>query len=108
MDNKKISELVEKTTLEDTDFIPLVDESSNPTETKKITIIHAKTALKGDKGADGNQFTWKGAWLTGTVYSANDCIQEIGSGYICIVPHTSGTFATDLAAGKWSLFVQGA
>lgn len=26
-----------------------------------------------------------------------------GSSYSCLVPHTSGTFATDLAAGKWGL-----
>ncbi|MGY4294154.1 hypothetical protein ACVWXN_002249 [Bradyrhizobium sp. i1.4.4] len=31
-----------------------------------------------------------------------------GSTYVCIVSHTSGTFATDLAAGKWILVAQAA
>lgn len=56
---------------------------------------------------DAGKYTWKGAWATSTVYVANDAVQQNGSGYICVTGHTSGTFATDLAAGKWSLFVEG-
>lgn len=52
-------------------------------------------------------FTFKGAWVTSTYYKVNDCVQQGGSGYVCMTAHTSGTFATDLAAGKWALFVQG-
>jgi len=46
----------------------------------------------------------KGAWLTSTAYVIKDLVQESGTTYICTVPHTSGTFATDLAAGKWGIF----
>ena len=42
----------------------------------------------------------KGAWATSTVYAIKDLVQESGITYICTVAHTSGTFATDLAAGK--------
>ena len=46
------------------------------------------------------------AWLTATVYSATapaSYVSQGGSSYVCLVAHTSGTFATDLAASKWGL-----
>jgi hypothetical protein len=46
---------------------------------------------------------WKGAWVTATAYVVDDTVQHDGSSYICLVAHTSGTFATDLAAVKWDL-----
>lgn len=46
----------------------------------------------------------KGAWATTTSYVLKDLVQESGITYICTVAHTSGTFATDLAAGKWGIF----
>lgn len=49
---------------------------------------------------------WEGAWLTGTSYQINDAVKEGGSSYICIVAHTSGVFATDLAAAKWDLIAE--
>ena len=45
----------------------------------------------------------RGAWLTVTVYAKNDII-ETGAPvvpYMCVIPHTSGVFATDYAAGRW-------
>jgi hypothetical protein len=56
---------------------------------------------------DSKGYTWKGEWATSTVYAVNDTVEYGGSGYICIVAHTSGTFATDLTAGKWEMFVEG-
>lgn len=61
----------------------------------------------GTNGLDGTQYPWQEAWLTGTAYVLNDCVEHNGSGYVCITAHTSGDFATDLAANKWSLLVQG-
>lgn len=43
----------------------------------------------------------KGAWVTATGYVLKDFVSQGGANYVCVVPHTSGTFATDLAAGKW-------
>jgi len=47
--------------------------------------------------------TGRGAWATSTAYSATnrDWVTQSGSVYVCIVSHTAGTFATDLADGKW-------
>lgn len=43
------------------------------------------------------------AWLTSTGYVVGNYVLHGGLIYYCIVSHTSGTFATDLAAGKWLL-----
>lgn len=51
----------------------------------------------------------KGQWLTATSYVLGDLVYQLGSQYECISAHTSGTFATDLSAAKWRIFVaQGA
>ena len=51
-------------------------------------------------------FNWEGQWLTATTYQVGDVIQQAGSAYICVVAHTSGVFATDLAASRWQLVAQ--
>lgn len=46
----------------------------------------------------------KGSWLTATVYAVKDIVAQAGANYVCVIAHTGGTFATDLAAGKWMVF----
>jgi len=50
-----------------------------------------------------------GDWETSHAYDIGDLVSSDGSDaapyYVCIVAHTSGTFATDLAAGKWILTI---
>lgn len=48
------------------------------------------------------------AWLTSTGYSIGSYVRSSGVDYYCLVDHTSGTFATDLAAGKWYALVASA
>ncbi len=43
------------------------------------------------------------AWLTATAYVIGDKRVESAKNYTCVLDHTSGTFATDLAANKWIL-----
>lgn len=43
------------------------------------------------------------AWVTATSYAQGDLVSESGNVYYCTTAHTSGTFATDLSAGKWYL-----
>lgn len=43
----------------------------------------------------------RGAWVGGTVYAQGDIVLQGGIVYVCIVAHTAGVFATDLAAGDW-------
>jgi len=54
----------------------------------------------------GSVFVWRSQWLTATDYLVNNMVFEGGASYICVIAHTSGTFATDLAAGKWELLAQ--
>lgn len=70
---------------------------------KKRAVVYNGTGW--DSGGSG--YPWRGLWVTSTAYSLNDLIQYDGSGYICIEAHTSGTFATDLAASKWEIYVEG-
>ncbi len=41
------------------------------------------------------------AWQTGKTYAVNDRVISSSTYYYCAIAHTSGTFATDLAAVKW-------
>lgn len=41
------------------------------------------------------------AWVTATPYVVGDFVMESSVIYYCIVAHTSGVFATDLAANRW-------
>lgn len=47
--------------------------------------------------------SFEGDWVTATAYAVNDVVNESGTTYVCLEAHTSGTFATDLAAGKWQM-----
>jgi hypothetical protein len=49
---------------------------------------------------------WQSSWLTATVYEFADLVRQNGSTYFCTIPHTSGVFATDLAAMRWEMFAQ--
>lgn len=52
---------------------------------------------------------WRGLWAASTAYLLDDVVKDaLGSAYISNSDHTStGSFATDLAASKWTLFVVG-
>lgn len=43
----------------------------------------------------------RGDWVTATRYLKGDLILNGALEYVCLVNHTSGDFATDLAAGDW-------
>lgn len=70
---------------------------------------YVSTAGDPTPGTDAIAFTqWnpispRGDWVTATDYGINDIVANSGNSYICATAHTSGTFATDLAAGKWTL-----
>lgn len=44
-------------------------------------------------------------WVTATAYATSNTVFNGSAFYRCLVAHTSGTFATDLAALKWQLIV---
>jgi hypothetical protein len=44
-------------------------------------------------------------WVTGTAYAVSASVTHGSAFYRCLVAHTAGTFATDLANGQWILIV---
>lgn len=46
----------------------------------------------------------KGDWTTAAVYVINDIAKQSNVIYLCVTPHTAGTFLIDLAAGKWVVY----
>lgn len=52
-------------------------------------------------------FNNRGNWATGTGYAIQDLVIQGSIAYICLIAHTSGVFATDLANGDWAIY-QGA
>ena len=56
--------------------------------------------------AGTSAFTWEGTWATGTAYQVRAMVEgPDGNWYYCNYAHTSGVFATDLAAGIWTLLI---
>jgi hypothetical protein len=52
-------------------------------------------------------FRTKGTWTVSTEYFINDIVIRGGTTYVCLLKHTAGTFATDLAASRWTRFASG-
>jgi hypothetical protein len=48
-----------------------------------------------------NGITPRGPWASLATYIRGDFVTQAGGSYFCVIPHTAGVFATDLAAGKW-------
>lgn len=64
----------------------------------------AAASAAAAQAAENSLLEWQGPWVTATVYAPSDLVQESGNSYVCLIAHTSGTFATDLVAGKWEIF----
>lgn len=67
---------------------------------KPYTLSTDVLALIGSAGftvpANGSM-----TWITAGAYVPRNFVMQGASSYVCITAHTAGTFATDLAAGKW-------
>jgi len=74
------------------DGIVISDEFSGQTD---VFVSYLKPAPKVSSGE----------WATTTAYAVDDVVHNIATGecYVCLVAHTSGTFAADLAADKWEI-----
>lgn len=54
----------------------------------------------------GSNFNPRGNWAPGVVFARLDMATNVGSNYVALTAHTAGaSFAADLAAGRWQLFV---
>ncbi len=68
--------------------------------------VHPESISNATLSMLNSSIVLRGAWLTATAYAKNDVITQSSNAYLCLVAHTSGTFATDLAAAKWILLTQ--
>jgi hypothetical protein len=59
--------------------------------------VNEKGMILNDSGVDKYQST---TWVTGTAYKAGQHVNNATDEYVVVVDHTSGTLATDVAAGK--------
>lgn len=91
-----------------TGFNTTPDTASTITQNKADRINNIVSFdSNGDLIATQELGTWKSTWTTGTAYIERDLVKdsETGAVYICLVAHTSGTFATDLANSKWEAII---
>lgn len=70
--------------------------------------MNGKLILNSGNAVQVSGFTWEGPWITAQSYQVGDLVENNGGAYMAIVAHTSGVFATDLAAVKWQLFASAA
>jgi hypothetical protein len=90
------------------------------TDPTSISMTLPRASVRANKtlafDSSGNPITgeligeWRGTWVTATAFAKRDIVKLSSNSnvYICIVAHTSGTFSTDLAAGKWDLVIDAA
>jgi hypothetical protein len=72
----------------------------------KLYLYGTSAVWTNEMSTGYSPFAGQTAWTTSTAYTAGPPASYItinASSYICLVAHTSGTFATDLAAGKWGI-----
>jgi hypothetical protein len=70
-----------------------------------VCIADHVTASTTQPGTDGGSPYWQKlsnvfSWVTGTNYTAGEYVVNAGISYLVVTDHTSGTFATDLSAGR--------
>ena len=55
------------------------------------------------------RFSWVGNWQDQYVYNKDEIVQYEGKAYVCLIPHTSNAFYSDLGAvePKWELMMTG-
>ncbi|MDY0748496.1 hypothetical protein SNE35_28610 [Paucibacter sp. R3-3] len=85
----------------DTDLIAEVATSSQMTVVDRLG--QTKQTMAGAV-ASLAAYTSRGDWVTGQTYALKDLSKQSGTWYMCLVGHVAGTFATDLANGKWQIY----
>lgn len=71
--------------------------------TLRVNVVTPQTLNSATLALMASTGNVRGMWATNTSYAGKDVVNEGSGTYICAVPHTSGTFATDLAAVEWIL-----
>ncbi|KKM63643.1 hypothetical protein LCGC14_1509460, partial [marine sediment metagenome] len=67
----------------------------------------ADSTVQGDTGVEGDtgtEYPWTGPWVTSTAYVINDCVENNGNGYVCILGHTSSASDEPGVGGSWTTY----
>jgi len=93
-----------------TQFTDNLDGTISDSATGLMWIKQPELIIPGASVRTDNQIqVAHGDWVTSHAYIIGDLVSSDGGDtapfYVCIVAHTSGTFADDLTAGKWILTV---
>jgi hypothetical protein len=92
-------------TSDGTSYVCIAPTTGNAPPNASYWVVLAAKGDTGSTGATGPAaWTAPAAWVTATAYTAGppaSVVVQGGETYVCLLAHTSGTFATDLAAGKW-------
>lgn len=83
--------------------LPAFDLIINGTSSQTVQLDNHTVKTISGYLLDLQAFNHRGAWSSSAVYALKDVVVESSIVYICTVAHTSGTFSTDLAAGKWAI-----
>jgi len=70
---------------------------------RTINFVDGASSASAPTGVDGIS-----QWVTAQGYLVDDVVINGSKIYKCLIAHTAGTFATDLAAAKWTEISQGA
>lgn len=79
------------------------DDIVNGSETDTVTLDNSTVKTVSGYLAELKAYNSLGAWQTAYSYAVKDVVLESSILYVCLVAHTSGTFSTDLASGKWAI-----
>jgi hypothetical protein len=100
-------DLVPDTTVTANGWVALGWVQAIGTPGPSITSVFAQSGVEYPPGSKTLAGTYMpipvdhGAWVTATAYITGDVVTNGVLRYSCVLAHTSGTFATDLTAGKW-------
>lgn len=93
-----------ETTLDDIlTNLALIQRDDGALKNNLVTLDSLASSVVTFMSSNSTAWSLEGAWLTSTAYAVYDVVTESNNTYVCAVAHTSGTFATDLAAVKWIL-----
>lgn len=93
-----------ETTLDETlTNLALIQRDDGQLKNDIVTLDSLSSSVVTFMNGSTSAWSLEGDWVTATAYSVYDVVVESDNTYVCAVAHTSGTFATDLAAGNWIL-----
>lgn len=74
----------------------------------RVVELHTLSNAVLDLLGSNSGFNLRGGWITATAYVQFDLVTQGSGTYLCMIAHTSGVFATDLAAGRWAVLFDAA